>query len=270
VIVVGPTLSLSLDPAQAAENQGLLAGAGTVSVAAAPGADLLVSLAADPVGEVTLPASVLMGAAASSVSFDLTPADNGAVDGNRIVTVTASAPGYNPGAAELTLLDDDGLPLCSWATAVLSATEEDVGVQFNVVLSEAAPQQVTVPYTVSGTATPGVDHGLSDGSVTIAAGQSSGVEGFPITYDTDEEGAETVIITMGSPTGAVVGAITVLTVTLYDRPLGGNDGAGGDPGVPGARVLQGAGCACRAAGAGAAGATLFLVAALRARRRARS
>jgi hypothetical protein len=88
-----------------------------------------------------------------------------------------------------------------------------------IQLSQAATATVTVPYTVTGTATVGLDHSLTSGSLVINIGQSSGDLFIPITRDNLIEGDETVIVTLGTPTNAALGSITVHTVTIVDEAL---------------------------------------------------
>ncbi len=85
---------------------------------------------------------------------------------------------------------------------------------------------VTVPYTVSGTATgSGTDHDLANGNITITAGQLTGTVTFAVTDDGDLESAETVIATMGTPINAVKG----VTNTIYTVSINDNDGANNAP-----------------------------------------
>lgn len=83
------TLSLLLaDPSVL---EGGLATTGTVSRDGDLSQPLTVLLQSSNPADVTVPASVVIPAGADSAAFDVTPADNGDADGNRPVTITASA-----------------------------------------------------------------------------------------------------------------------------------------------------------------------------------
>lgn len=86
-----------------------------------------------------------------------------------------------------------------------------------VQLDSPAVNTVTVPYTVSGTATVDLDHTLATGVVTISTGNSSASIGVRILKDKLTESNETIIITMGTPTNAVQGSTTQHTMTITDE-----------------------------------------------------
>jgi len=82
-----------------------------------------------------------------------------------------------------------------------------------------AGQSITVPYTVSGTATGGgVDYTLSNGSLTFTS--STATQDIPLAIvddQTPDGGWETVVITLGEPTGgAVLGGERTYTYTIQD------------------------------------------------------
>ena len=78
-------------------------------------------------------------------------------------------------------------------------------------------QPVSVPFTVSGTAGENVDYRLTSHSFFIPAGSASGQVVIELINDTLEEPAETVTLTLDTPTNATLGAGTQATVTIYDN-----------------------------------------------------
>ena len=132
-----------------------------------------------------------------------------------------------------------------------AVTEGDDGdattdMTFAVTLSAAAKKQVTVPYTLGGTATSGTDyeaHGASP-SLTIAVGDTSATITVAINGDVEDEGNETVTVTLGTPTNATLkagsstasGTITddeaeelpEITVSDAASTLEGNTDSGGE------------------------------------------
>ncbi|MEY2598760.1 MAG: hypothetical protein RLZZ142_1019 [Verrucomicrobiota bacterium] len=93
----------------------------------------------------------------------------------------------------------------------------EVKVRLN--LSAAAPGQVTVPFSVSGSAALGSDFTLITPSpLVLPAGATSADIVLRVTDDaTVDSPEETVVITLGNPTGATLGAQKVHTVILKDN-----------------------------------------------------
>jgi hypothetical protein len=78
-----------------------------------------------------------------------------------------------------------------------------------VTLSGVATTAVTVKYaTAGGTAHSGADFNAVSGTVTIAAGQTSGVVSVPIRVDQISEFTESFTVKLSTPTGAVIGRTT--------------------------------------------------------------
>ena len=96
---------------------------------------------------------------------------------------------------------DDTLPALSVADA--EATEgEDNALDFVVTLDPAADGQVTVDYaTADGTATGGADYTDTSGTLTFDAGETRKTVAVPIAEDTEEEGGETVTLTLSNASG---------------------------------------------------------------------
>ena len=108
-----------------------------------------------------------------------------------------------------TITDDDDAPTVSVAdaTAVNEGDDPDttVDMSFTVTLSAASANAVTVPYTLSGTATGGSDYETpSSTSLSIPAGDSSGTIVIKVKGDALDEPNETIIVTLGTPTNATV------------------------------------------------------------------
>ena len=93
-----------------------------------------------------------------------------------------------------------------------SVVEGDSGsanLNFTVTLSAASTSNVTVGYADAGTgtATSGTDYtALTAGTLTIAAGNTSGTITVLVTGDTSHESHETVVVTLSNPTNATVSA----------------------------------------------------------------
>jgi hypothetical protein len=99
------SISIASDAAIVREDAGLQSGKITVSLSSAASADLVVNLTASPSGIATIPASVTIPAGGSSATFDFTPINDNTIAGNRTVTFTGAANGWNSGNNAVTVVD---------------------------------------------------------------------------------------------------------------------------------------------------------------------
>ena len=84
-------------------------------------------------------------------------------------------------------------------------------------LTEAASSDVTVDYSIAGgTAISGTDYGLSAGTVTIAAGDTSATVTITLTDDSSGESNETILIGLSNATGASLSR-SQIKVTIVDN-----------------------------------------------------
>ena len=153
----------------------------------------------------------------------VTPINDAAIEDNETVVLTlAAGNGYSIGTtnnASITIVSDDAYVARitpSDATAAESNGAVATG-EFTVALS--APNNtggpITVNYSVSGSAVNGTDYtAISANAVSIA----NGVQSVPIVIapinDQIQEGIETVIITLGTGTGYVLGTTATQTATV--------------------------------------------------------
>ena len=107
--------------------------------------------------------------------------------------------------------------------AVSGEGDESAGtVNVTVALNEPQGDDVTVQYSVGGSATTGTDHTLGDGAALIPAGDTEYDIPLEVINDDDPERAETVVVTLHSPQGAGLGAATTFTYTLSDEDSEGD------------------------------------------------
>jgi hypothetical protein len=103
-------------------------------------------------------------------------------------------------------------------------TSGSVGVA--VTLSEASATDVIVPFMPGGTAGNNSDYSIASASVTIPANSTSASIPVSISDDSGAESTESVIITLGAPTGATLGSPSVFTLSIVDNDGGGGLGTG--------------------------------------------
>jgi len=104
-------------------------------------------------------------------------------------------------------------------TTSSNGLESVSSVNLEVNLSAVSGQDVTVDYTVTGTATGnGIDYTLANGTLTISTGNTtSNITITNIVDDLMVEGDETIIVTLSNPINATLGTNTVHTYTLNDN-----------------------------------------------------
>lgn len=100
--------------------------------------------------------------------------------------------------------------------------------QVEIRLAQAAERDITLPYTLSGTAVEGVDYTKpTEGTpLTMTAGKTTKLLSLPILNNSDTEADNTVIITLGKPVNAQAGTLMTHTMTLISTlPVGGGEDA---------------------------------------------
>ncbi|HXG10778.1 MAG TPA: Calx-beta domain-containing protein, partial [Gemmataceae bacterium] len=149
--------------------------------------------------------------------------------GNASFTLTTTAPAVGPFfTATATDLANNNTsefsdfveapPTVTFTTAAQNTPESASTVLLTLQLSHASAADVTIPFSVAGTAQSPADYTLSPSPVVIPG--NSGITTATITVsvvnDSLDEDDETVIVTLGTPTNAVLGAITQHTLTILD------------------------------------------------------
>ena len=165
--------------------------------------------------------SLVISAGATSGDLSLMPLGDSSVEGSETIQFMLGTPtnGTLGGASshQVVLIDDDVHAVDVSFDATATSILEDVGsASVGVTLSDYAAQTVTVPVTASGSAAPGSDFTLSTPTVTIPVGSLTGTAEISVIDDTLSEPAETIVLTMGTPTNAALGSPVAHTFTVTD------------------------------------------------------
>ncbi|UBM58001.1 choice-of-anchor D domain-containing protein [Marinilongibacter aquaticus] len=119
-----------------------------------------------------------------------------------------------------TIGDDDPKPIANLLLRTMyNPITNESGGQAYIVGEIDAPAGVTVsiPLTFAGTAVGGgTDYAITGSTISIPYGQTSDSIRVTSLYDNLEEGDETIIITMGTPTNASTGSVQQVTLTIID------------------------------------------------------
>ena len=226
-----PTVSFSSATFSVAENVASGTATITVSLSAPSGDEITVQYAtsdgtAEAGSDYTAASGTLTFAAGeTSKTFWVSITDDDTVEGDETVALTLSDPvNANLGSqstATLTIVEND-LPELEFSSATYSVAEDVAGgtVTITVLLSPASLGTVAVHYATSdGTAEAGSDYTAASGTLTFAPGQTSKTFTVSITNDDADEASETIVLTLSSPSNAVLGDPDTATLTITDDDL---------------------------------------------------
>ncbi|MCG3150312.1 MAG: hypothetical protein PCFJNLEI_03795 [Verrucomicrobiae bacterium] len=198
-------LALEL-PANVTEGVGLLAATGQVNLTTAPATDVPVTFTVSELGEVVLPASVVVPAGQTNVVFDLGVVDDAIVDGSRAITVRALASGYVSTNLVMWVHDNEAVTLT--LTLPASVTEEEGVVTGQVFASVIMATNVPV-----GLASSDLTELTVPAMVTIPVGQTSAVFTATVINDIEIDGTQPVTVT-ASVQNWIPG---VASITVFDN-----------------------------------------------------
>nr|WP_316829064.1 Calx-beta domain-containing protein [Pedobacter miscanthi] len=144
------------------------------------------------------------------------------VEGNETVMATLTASG-NPlvtvsnTPASINILDNTTATVTVAATA--DGAEPTTPGLFTFTLSNVSTTDTQITYTVTGSATSGLDYTSIGTTVTIPAGQTTATVSVPVLDDNIAEGIETVILTMTAATSnsSITAGTTPATVNITDN-----------------------------------------------------
>jgi hypothetical protein len=184
----------------------------TANQTATAGIDYLASA-----GTLTFEPGETTKALAITVNGDLT------VETDETFSVSLTAPAnatLGDAAATGGILDDDHAGTLAFATANYSVAEVMESKMLTVTRSNGSAGTVTIPFAITGgTATAGEDYTSfhQSGTLTFLDGQASRGIAIGLLDDILIEGDETLVVTLGAPTGgALPGALTTTTLTIVD------------------------------------------------------
>ncbi|MCB1176837.1 MAG: hypothetical protein KDK36_04570, partial [Leptospiraceae bacterium] len=153
--------------------------------------------------------------------------DDSIYEGNETIIISLSNPtnsnlGVN-NTHTYTINENDSSPTVEFNTISSNGSESVTNVSIPVSLNASSGLTSSVNYSVTGgSAVNGVDYSLSSGTLTFTAGETTQNINFTVTNDTVDEPAETIVITLSSPTGSNLGSNITHTYTINDDDLAPN------------------------------------------------
>ena len=224
-----PTLSISA-PASTGYEAGAVAGKIRLTLSAAAAGDTVINFtvagtAASGSDYYSIGTSTVILAGRTTTDLDINPIDDAIVESNESVIVTlGNGTGYTvgtPNNTTVTIVSDDiAIPTVSINASTSPAYETGpTPGKVRLTLSAASTSDITVNYTVTGTASSGSDFVSIGVSAIITAGQTIKDISINPINDVDIETLESVIVTLGAGAGYTVGAPNNATVNIVDNDL---------------------------------------------------
>ncbi len=226
-----PALSIAGSVSVAEGNSGTVNATLSVTLSAASGqtvsvqyttADGTATTADSDYQGVTTAQTLTFAAGETSHSITIPVNGDAKYETNETFTVTLASPTNATIASAtgtVTITNDDSQPTVSFTSASQTVAESVGTVIITAQLSNPSYQAVSLPFTTSGTASkgPSADYTITDTPLTIAAGGSSANITLTINDDALDEPDETVVVSMGDPDNAALGATTTYTLTISDN-----------------------------------------------------
>ena len=170
-----------------------------------------------PSGTVSIPAG------STTADVVITPIDDTLGEATETVILTVSISTHyavgSPNNATVNILDNDGGIAQTVTLQATDSTASEAGPQtgqFTVTRTGSTTSSLAVSFTVTGTATTGLDYNGLGGSVTIPAGSASATVTVTPIDDLLIEGSETVIATLAPDAAYTIGTQKTGTVTIAD------------------------------------------------------
>ena len=120
-------------------------------------------------------------------------------------------------AHTLTISNDDPAPVLNFSLSSQNLAENGAPLTVTATLSAASGLDVSAPFTTGGTALGNEDYSLPASPLTILAGSTSASLSLTPADDAADEPNETVILTLGTPVNATLGARNRQIVTITDN-----------------------------------------------------
>jgi hypothetical protein len=140
------------------------------------------------------------------------------------ITLTSGS-GYMIGSQSThvrTITNDDDTPTVQFTAASQNTNDNGDNEQngklrtITAQLSAVSGRNVSVPFSLGGTATLNTDYSITSSPIAINAGSTTNTATITIIGDSLDEDDETIIVTMGLPTNATASGTTVHTATITD------------------------------------------------------
>lgn len=170
------------------------------------------------------PITIAAGTSSSNITIFITPDTTD--EPNETVIIDMGSPNGGSQGSTIqhiaTITDDDAPPAIQFTSTSSINFEDTSPAPIQIEISSVSSFDVTVDYSLSGTAIGGGDdYTLAGGTATITAGNTTTNISLPIINDVTGEDNETVVLTLSGPTNASLRANQVYTHTIRDNDYTG-------------------------------------------------
>ncbi len=214
IVPTTPSLTVTASPTSFVENAGATASTGTVSIPAAIGSNLSVTLSSNLVSRATVPASVTIPAGQLSTNFPITAVNDLLANGTQSVTILASATGYVQDQQVITVQNDSDTAIVVAITPDTFLESAGAGVATGSV-TLAAPTVAALDVEL--VSLDETEATLTPDFVTIPAGGTTASFTVNAINDTDVDLNVSVIIRAIAP-GYTTGEKTIIVQDDGDSP----------------------------------------------------
>jgi hypothetical protein len=157
---------------------------------------------------------VIIPAGSSFVDITVVPVDDPYDEDDETVIITMETPTNatqlnTPDTRTITIPDNDDPPTVSFSPILQEDDEDNLGiVTIQAQLDVASGKEITIPFTLGGTADEGAgnDYTITSSPITITAGNTTADITITVNADAIVEGDETIVVSMGTPTNATPAA----------------------------------------------------------------
>lgn len=219
-----PTVGFTSAGQNATEKTGSITASAKLSVVS--GRNVMVPLtisgtATDSVDYTAGPGTLLIRAGSMNEDLTITIMDDTLHEKEEEINVIMGAPvnaiSGNVPVHKVNIIDDDPEPQVAFQKAIQVVEEGRGAIEVPVQLSNISDNDVSVPFSLNGSADAESDYVVNTPSpLIITAGTTSSSIIIAAADDRAVEGDETVIITIGTPVNAVSGMISQHTITIKD------------------------------------------------------
>ncbi len=187
------TITLSL-PASVQEGDGLISGAGSVTITPVPNTDTTISLSSSSPADCSIPQFVVVPAGASTASFDVTVPDDFLLDGPQNATISARAGGYDTQQLTIDIEDNEAPNYVFSAPSAIFEGDRNTNITTTLLFPRAPDYDVTFTFTTD-------DASLvtAPAPITVFAGRTSASATFTILGNNLIGSDQMVTLTAASP-----------------------------------------------------------------------
>lgn len=181
-----------------------------------------VNSTADSGTDYSIPASpIVIAAGEISGIIKITVLDDEIYGSDETVVITMGTPlnGIKGTITEsvLTIKDNDPAPEVQFTKENTVISENEGTINIQIALSQKSGIDLSVPFSVTGTAVEGTDYTITSSPIEIKAGDTTAEISLTVIDNESDDGDKTAVVTLDNPPVAQLGILTRHTITVTDN-----------------------------------------------------